>query len=109
MGVVMGIVSVKETPNQQFRDEPAKSGKPARSEAATGVLYGVGAYGLWGLLPIYFLLLMPANSVEIVANRVVWSLFFCALIITHQPRLGKSGCGAQEPAHPGHPDAWPGS
>ncbi|MEO6530498.1 MAG: EamA family transporter RarD [Specibacter sp.] len=46
------------------------------------MLYGVGAYGLWGLLPIYFLLLMPANSVEIVANRVVWSLFFCALIIT---------------------------
>lgn len=78
----MGTVSVKETPTSNVRKNRAVSGKPVRSEGATGVLYGVGAYGLWGLLPIYFLLLMPANSVEIVANRVVWSLFFCALIIT---------------------------
>lgn len=78
----MGTVSVKETPTSNTGKNRAVSGKPIRSEGATGVLYGVGAYGLWGLLPIYFLLLMPANSVEIVANRVVWSLFFCALIIT---------------------------
>ncbi|MDO5752563.1 EamA family transporter RarD [Arthrobacter sp.] len=59
-----------------------KAPKPARSTAASGVLYGVGAYGIWGMLPIYFILLAPANSVEIVANRVVWSVIFCALIIT---------------------------
>ncbi|UVJ41664.1 EamA family transporter RarD [Arthrobacter sp. CJ23] len=46
------------------------------------MLFGIGAYGLWGLLPLYFLLLMPAGAVEIVANRVVWSLLFCALLIT---------------------------
>lgn len=78
----MGCVSVREPQISNSEKNRQKSGKPVRSEAATGVLYGVGAYGLWGLLPIYFLLLMPANSVEIVANRVVWSLFFCALIIT---------------------------
>lgn len=78
----MGCVSVREPQISNPEKNRQKSGKPVRSEAATGVLYGVGAYGLWGLLPIYFLLLMPANSVEIVANRVVWSLFFCALIIT---------------------------
>ncbi|WP_458108886.1 EamA family transporter RarD [Arthrobacter sp. R3-55] len=56
--------------------------KPVRSESTAGILFGIGAYGLWGLLPLYFFVLMPASAVEIVANRVVWSLIFCALLIT---------------------------
>lgn len=68
--------------------EPPSSGavtaatRPVRSETTTGALFGIGAYGLWGLLPLYFLLLQPAGAVEIVSNRVVWSLLFCALLIT---------------------------
>ncbi|MDN5669872.1 MAG: EamA family transporter RarD [Renibacterium salmoninarum] len=46
------------------------------------MLYGIAAYGLWGLLPLYFLLLKPAAPIEIVANRVLWSLVFCALLVT---------------------------
>nr|WP_245953762.1 EamA family transporter RarD [Arthrobacter silvisoli] len=60
----------------------AGAAKAARSETTTGILYGIGAYGLWGLLPLYFILLQPAGAVEIVANRVVWSLLFCAVLIT---------------------------
>jgi len=56
--------------------------RPARSENSTGILFGIGAYGLWGLLPLYFLILAPAGPVEIVANRVLWSLVFCALLLT---------------------------
>ncbi|WP_043440414.1 EamA family transporter RarD [Arthrobacter sp. L77] len=59
-----------------------KTPRPARSENSTGVLFGIGAYGLWGLLPLYFLVLAPAGPVEIVANRVLWSLLFCALLLT---------------------------
>lgn len=59
-----------------------KTARPARSEGSTGALFGVGAYGLWGLLPLYFLVLAPAGPVEIVANRVLWSLLFCALLLT---------------------------
>jgi chloramphenicol-sensitive protein RarD len=47
-----------------------------------GIFFGIGAYGLWGLLPLYFLVLAPAGPVEIVANRVLWSLLFCALLLT---------------------------
>lgn len=47
-----------------------------------GLAYGIAAYVLWGLLPIYFILLVPAGSIEIVAWRVVFSLLFCALLIT---------------------------
>lgn len=51
-------------------------------ESRAGILFGIGAYGLWGLLPLYFFVLQPAGAVEIVANRVVWSLLFCTLLIT---------------------------
>ncbi|MUK03374.1 EamA family transporter RarD [Vibrio cholerae] len=59
-----------------------RSGRPPRSENSVGILFGIGAYGLWGLLPLYFLILAPAGPVEIVANRVLWSLIFCALLLT---------------------------
>ncbi len=51
-------------------------------DTTAGILFGIGAYGLWGLLPLYFFVLHPAGAVEIVANRVVWSLLFCILLIT---------------------------
>ena len=39
-----------------------------------GVLFGIAAYSMWGLFPLYFPLLEPAGAVEIVAHRIVWSL-----------------------------------
>lgn len=56
--------------------------KAVDKETTAGVLFGIGAYGLWGLLPLYFFVLYPSGSVEIVANRVVWSLLFCLLLIS---------------------------
>jgi len=62
---------------------PAPAGpKAVAKDTTAGMLFGIGAYVLWGLLPLYFFILMPAGAVEIVANRVVWSLLFCALLIT---------------------------
>jgi len=40
------------------------------------------AYGLWGLFPLYFHLLEAVSPVEVVANRVVWSLVFLAILTT---------------------------
>ncbi|WP_436066037.1 EamA family transporter RarD [Arthrobacter sp. LjRoot14] len=56
--------------------------KAVDKDTTAGVIFGIGAYGLWGLLPLYFFVLQPAGAVEIVANRVVWSLVFCTLLIT---------------------------
>lgn len=47
-----------------------------------GLLYGVSAYTLWGLFPIYWPLLKPANPLEIVSHRAVWTLVFCFIILT---------------------------
>ena len=45
-----------------------------------GLATGIGAYVLWGVLPLYFPLLQPAGAVEIIAHRVVWSLLFCVVL-----------------------------
>ncbi|WP_144795898.1 EamA family transporter RarD [Microbacterium paludicola] len=49
---------------------------------ATGVAYAGGAYLLWGVLPLYFLLLVPAGPWEIVAARVLFSFAFCIALLT---------------------------
>lgn len=50
-----------------------------RTESEKGVLFGMAAYGMWGIFPIYFHILAPAGTVEILANRVVWSMLFCVI------------------------------
>jgi chloramphenicol-sensitive protein RarD len=47
----------------------------------TGLLYGIGAYGIWGLFPLYWPLLEPAGAVEILAHRMAWSLVAVALAL----------------------------
>jgi chloramphenicol-sensitive protein RarD len=47
-----------------------------------GLLYGIGAYLCWGLFPLYWPLLEPAGAVEILADRMLWSLVFVALLLT---------------------------
>ena len=52
------------------------------SLSRTGLLYGLGAYFLWGFLPLYFKLLTEVNSSEIVGHRILWSLVFLAVLAT---------------------------
>ncbi|SDY36507.1 EamA family transporter RarD [Tessaracoccus flavus] len=52
--------------------------QPARA----GLLYGLAAYGLWGLFPLFFLLFARSGALEVVAHRALWSLVFCALLLT---------------------------
>ncbi len=47
-----------------------------------GLAYGVVAYGLWGMFPLYFPLLEPSDPVEILAHRMVWSLLVSSVILT---------------------------
>jgi len=52
------------------------------SKARAGLLYGLAAYGLWGVMPIYFKLLQSVPSIDIVAHRVIWSLAALVLLVT---------------------------
>ncbi|MBG0827379.1 EamA family transporter RarD [Planomonospora sp. ID67723] len=43
-------------------------------ESRRGVLYGIAAYAMWGLFPLYWPLLKPSSALEILAHRMAWSL-----------------------------------
>jgi chloramphenicol-sensitive protein RarD len=60
--------------------------KPAPTTRSTdvdrgGAALGVGAYVLWGLVPIYWPLLAPAAPVEVLAHRILWTLVFMAVVL----------------------------
>lgn len=46
-----------------------------------GLIYGSSAYLLWGLLPLLFAAAAPTGALELVANRVIWALVFCAILL----------------------------
>ena len=48
----------------------------------SGLAFAVSAYLLWGVLPLAFVLLIQSGPVEIVSWRIVFSLVFCALLLT---------------------------
>lgn len=48
------------------------------NEGRQGTIYGIGAYLIWGLFPLYWPLLEPGGALEILAHRVVWSLVVVA-------------------------------
>ncbi|GGN86390.1 protein RarD [Streptomyces albiflavescens] len=48
--------------------------RKSRGEQHIGLLNGFAAYGMWGLVPLFWPLLKPAGAVEILAHRMVWSL-----------------------------------
>lgn len=49
--------------------------------------YGISAYALWGLFPLFWPLLEPAGAVEILAHRMVWSLLFVVALLVVRRRL----------------------
>jgi len=58
------------------------------TELRRGTAYGVAAYLLWGLFPLYWPLLEPAGAVEILAHRIVWSLLVVVAILAVQRNWG---------------------
>lgn len=56
---------------------PASAGGSTR-----GALFALGAYLLWGVLPIYFLQLKPTGPFEVVAWRIILAFAFCLLLLT---------------------------
>jgi chloramphenicol-sensitive protein RarD len=68
----------------------APEGSPAAEERA-GILFGLAAYLLWGLFPLYFPLLKPAGAIEILAHRIVWSLAALGVVLAVQRNLASLG------------------
>jgi chloramphenicol-sensitive protein RarD len=49
--------------------------------AKRGVCYALGAYFLWGVLPVYWKLLQSVPAPTILAHRLLWSFLFLLVVI----------------------------
>jgi chloramphenicol-sensitive protein RarD len=50
-----------------------------------GLFYGLAAFGLWGLMPLYFKAVERAGPLEVLAHRIVWcQLFLAALLVCNR-------------------------
>lgn len=62
-----------------------------------GLFFAVGAYGLWGLLPVYWKTLQRVPSEEIVSHRMVWSLVFVAALLAVKGHWKWLAASAKQP------------
>jgi chloramphenicol-sensitive protein RarD len=46
-----------------------------------GILYGIGAYVLWGMFPAYWKMLQHVPAIQLIAHRFLWSFILLALFI----------------------------
>ncbi|MET9216910.1 MULTISPECIES: EamA family transporter RarD [unclassified Nocardia] len=58
-----------------------------RSPSPPGVVFGTGAYLIWGLFPAFFGLLAFASAAEVVAQRIVWTLVVVLIVLALTGRL----------------------
>ncbi len=70
---------------------------PATTMMREGVAAALGAYVLWGLVPIFFKQLGSVPALEIIAHRVVWSLLLVGSLLAVRGRLAPVWRHAQNP------------
>ncbi|MFD4790376.1 EamA family transporter RarD [Streptomyces sp. NPDC058459] len=63
----------------------------SKGEHRIGLLNGLAAYGMWGLVPLFWPLLKPAGAMEILAHRMVWSLAFVVVALVFVRRWAWAG------------------
>lgn len=65
---------------------PAVSAAPPeaaaqRASLGRGILAGIGAFGAWGLLPLYLHALQDVPPLQILAHRILWSLLLMLALV----------------------------
>lgn len=60
------------------------------SKFTTGLLYGISAYLLWGVLPLYWQLVEDAGAYEILAHRGIWSLLLCIFLLLARKQISSA-------------------
>jgi chloramphenicol-sensitive protein RarD len=51
-------------------------------DSMRGLLFGLAAYGWWGFAPVYFKAIHDVLPLEILANRIVWSIVMLVIVIS---------------------------
>ncbi|AJA08231.1 rarD protein [Sphingopyxis fribergensis] len=63
-------------------------GAPSGSNQG-GLPFAIGAYLIWGFVPLFFKLLSSVPPAEVLAQRIVWSLPLCFLIMVFRRQIGE--------------------
>lgn len=66
-----------------------------QARRATGAGMAVAAFGLWGMLPLYFKAVGAVPAEEVLGHRVVWTVLWTGLLLTLLRRWGdvRLACG----------------
>jgi chloramphenicol-sensitive protein RarD len=62
---------------------------PTNAETRTGLFAAIGAYALWGFLPLYFKLLGETSPAVILAHRIVWSVPTALILVVAAGKWGE--------------------
>lgn len=63
---------------------------PAAGESAlSGLPFALGAYFIWGFLPLYLMLVSSVPPFEFVGWRIIWTLPLCLLIVALRRQFGE--------------------
>ena len=54
-----------------------------------GTIAAFGAYGMWGLFPLYWKQLSSVEPLQILAHRILWAAVFCLVILAAKGRLAE--------------------
>jgi chloramphenicol-sensitive protein RarD len=73
------------------REKEAAVAGSSKAEQRIGLFNGFAAYGMWGLVPLFWPLLKPAGAGEILAHRMAWSLVFVAVALLFVRRWAWAG------------------
>lgn len=60
---------------------------PQATTQAKGILYGICAYVIWGILPVYWKLIEQVSPYQILAHRIIWSFIFMLCVLTVAGKL----------------------
>ena len=58
------------------------SGPNAHPAARAGLVYGITAYSMWGVFPLYFRAVAAVPPLVILCHRIFWSALFMALVVS---------------------------
>src|SRR5436190_5273120 len=66
-----------------------EAGKVAvHAQSRAGLVYGLSAYTMWGIFPLYFHALSHVSPVIVLCHRIFWSSLFLAVVISARREWG---------------------
>lgn len=71
--------------------------KAPQQAPAGGLPYALAAYGIWGFVPLFFKLLTSVPPVEVLAQRIVWSLPLCFVIMVFRRQIADYLAALRDP------------